>query len=638
MTSISTRRMLLGLGSSVIWPAYLAFLSLVAREAPWPRSLAWPLSFALLALAIAHFFANAARMAFRSGGWAEERLGMPPEATRQVRRVLVALAGASMLFLVPELILRLGLIAPGGRPISASSLERLLRVGFQLVVVVIVGRVFRAKSPVITWLAEGKTDFGFLGRQRRFYGLVAIGVVALVVMLDVMGYSFSARRLSFSIFGSLVVAFGCWVARRVALSLIEKNAWHWAQQFPSLLHGDEEAREGSPSTSEVVRRLRKLTNIATPIIGLYLASFVWNTDMALVRQIGAMPLITLEKASVAVAADASKLANATAAVASSVAGEKIIEAITVADAFQAVAATLLTIGIWRYLSTFFGLFIYPRMPDDPGIRFAMLMLTRYGVLAVGVLFGLSALHLGMDKIGVVLAALGVGLGFGLQEIVSNFVSGIILLIERPIRVGDVVSVTGMTGKVDQINIRATTIINSDNQSMIIPNREFITGNLVNWTHKDKIVRLSISVNVAQGTDPDKVSDLLMTIAREDSDVLNNPLPSALMDSFGPSTLSFSLHAFVPEPSLLGRTKHRLCGQIQKRFTAAGIEMPLPRHELRFQGTIDERNEIVASYPGLMSRVDAGMPAIPSAHKAAPPAPPSRPLPAPAAECYRGVDD
>src|SRR5207253_3418534 len=109
------------------------------------------------------------------------------------------------------------------------------------------------------------------------------------------------------------------------------------------------------------------------------------------------------------------------------------------------------------------------------------------------LAGLSAIHLGLEKIGMVLAALGVGLGFGLQEIVSNFVCGIILLLERPIRVGDVVTVSGMTGKVDRINIRATTIINGDNQSIIVPNREFITGNLVNWTHKDRILRVAIRV-------------------------------------------------------------------------------------------------------------------------------------------------
>ena len=164
---------------------------------------------------------------------------------------------------------------------------------------------------------------------------------------------------------------------------------------------------------------------------------------------------------------------------------------------------------------------------------------------------MASLHLGLEKIGVVLAALGVGLGFGLQEIVSNFVSGIILLLERPIRVGDVVTVAGMSGKVDRINIRATTIINGDNQSLIVPNREFITGNLVNWTHKDRILRVNIPVNVAYGADPDAVSDLLLAIARNDADVLRNPVPTAFLEGFGDFGMSFALHVHVPDPSLAG---------------------------------------------------------------------------------------
>ena len=191
------------------------------------------------------------------------------------------------------------------------------------------------------------------------------------------------------------------------------------------------------------------------------------------------------------------------------------------------------------------------MPDDPGVRFAVVTLCRYAILGLTSLIALGAIHLDLAKIGVVLAALGVGLGFGLQEVVSNFVCGIILLLERPIRIGDVVTVAGTTGKVDRINIRATTIVNSDNQSMIVPNREFITGNLVNWTLKDKILRVPIKMTVAYGTDPDRVVDLLLRIARADADVMINPAPSAALEGFGDSSLLFGLYTFVPEPGLSG---------------------------------------------------------------------------------------
>src|SRR5262249_34620953 len=231
------------------------------------------------------------------------------------------------------------------------------------------------------------------------------------------------------------------------------------------------------------------------------------------------------------------------------------------------------------MSTFFAVAVFPRMPDDPGVRFAVVTLCRYAVLGAGLLCGLSAVHLGLEKVGMVLAALGVGLGFGLQEIVSNFVCGIILLLERPIRVGDIVTVSGMTGKIDRINIRATTITNGDNQSMIVPNRAFITGDLVNWTLKDKIIRLTIRVKVAHGTDPDRVSDLLLAIARDDADVLRHPVPSARMEEFSASALVFALHVHVPDPSLGGRVRHRLFAQIQRRFEAEGVQIPLPTQKL-----------------------------------------------------------
>ena len=287
---------------------------------------------------------------------------------------------------------------------------------------------------------------------------------------------------------------------------------------------------------------------------------------------------------------------------------------------------------WRYMSTFFALAVFPRIPDDPGIRFAMVTLCRYAVLGVGLLCGLSSVHLGLEKIGMVLAALGVGLGFGLQEIVSNFVCGIILLLERPIRVGDIVTVSGQTGKVDRINIRATTIINGDNQSMIIPNRAFITGDLINWTLKDKISRVTLRVKVAYGTDPDKVSELLLAIARDDADVLRNPLPSALMEAISDSALEFGLYVHVPDPSLSGRVKHRLFRQIQLRFREANIQIPLPIQEL-FVKPYEGFESRATRPPSFRARVDPPS-STPSGLRSASP----RPSPEPVEDSHRGVDE
>src|SRR5262249_19456390 len=137
------------------------------------------------------------------------------------------------------------------------------------------------------------------------------------------------------------------------------------------------------------------------------------------------------------------------------------------------------------------------------------------------------------------------------------------------------------------NIRATAIINADNQSIIVPNREFITANLVNWTHKDRVIRVSIPLRVAPGTDLDRVSDLLLTIAREDADVLRNPVPSAAFEKFSQPGPKFSLNVPVPDPSVPGRLRHNLGARIQERFREAGITMPVPARDLHLRSAPPE---------------------------------------------------
>ncbi len=318
-------------------------------------------------------------------------------------------------------------------------------------------------------------------------------------------------------------------------------------------------------------------------MGLLIVAWLWDLDLALVRFLLNQPLWFFDDQS----------------------------PVTIGDAMRASGLLLAGALAWRYMSTFFALTLFHRMPDDPGVRFAVVTLCRYAVLALTAILALGAIRVDMAKISVVLAALGVGLGFGLQEIISNFVCGIILLLERPIRIGDVVTVAGTTGKVDRIHIRATTILNADNQSMIVPNREFITGNLVNWTHKDRILRVPIKFGVAFGTEPDKVVDLLLSVARRDPEVLFSPAPTAALEGFGESSLLFGLYAFVADPGLAGPVRHRLCSEIQRRFAEKGIVIPLPTRELHFSGMTHELARAIE--PGEPYRYDQGSRTPPEPH-------------------------
>lgn len=545
------RVLLFGTLSTAVWPAYLGLLAYTTRQAPWPKTLAVPLAAALGLTALALFVIRLSGWSLRSGGWAHETLGMPEQVTRQLRAAIATLVVVHLLFLLPAFLISEGYLSNQGRPTSAPSVVRLLIVSFEIAVLAIAFRLMRKHSALVVWLHESPVGQARQWQYRRAFRFVMLAAILGVIGLDATGYSYSARRLANGAVGSLAAVTLCWGFYRVLIRAIDRHSWAWLRLTRSLKRHQQTAEMGLPD--DLAGRLRQLSRYCTLILGLVLAAWVWDIDMALFQFVGGLPLWTVN------------------------ASDELY--VTVGDLTRAVVIMALTSAAWMHMSTFFAVAVFPRIRDDPGIRFAMVTLCRYAVLGVGLLAALSAIHMGVEKIGMVLAALGVGLGFGLQEIVSNFICGIILLLERPIRVGDTVTVSGMTGRVDRINIRATTIHNGDNQSIIVPNRAFITGDLINWTLKDRIVRIGLRVKVAPGTDPDRVAELLLTIAREDPDVLRTPAPSALMEEFSDSALIFSMSVHVPDPGLSGRVRHRLYSQIQRRFEEAGIQIPLPTQAL-----------------------------------------------------------
>ena len=493
---------------------------------------------------------------------------------------------------------------------SAPSLGRLLILGFELTAWWVAFRVIRLRSPLSQWLLQIPGGLGWMDRHHRRMCWSMFAAIGGVIALDAVGYSFTARRLEIGAGQSLVLLVLCRGLYKAILRAIDHHAWRWIRTGQASAAAPGQAPADPVQPDDLADRLRRLAAYLVPVFGLVTLAWIWGVDWALFRFLGGQPLWTADPK-----------------------GPDGPVYVTVGDFARFALIAGLAAAAWRHMSTFFAVAVFPRMRDDPGVRFAVLTLCRYAVLGVGLLTGLSAIHLGLEKIGVVLAALGVGLGFGLQEIVSNFVCGIILLLERPIRVGDIVTVSTMTGKVDRINIRATTITNGDNQSIIVPNRAFITSDLVNWTLRDKVIRVSVRVKAAHGTDPDTVSDLLLSIAREDPDVLRNPLPSSFMEEFSDSGLSFALHVHVPDPSLAARVKHRLFAQVQRRFSADGITIPLPTQELLVKPSRGYSDDLDAM-SRVFGHVDPPSPTPP------PPLlitkPPS--VPAPVEDCHRGVDE
>ena len=248
------------------------------------------------------------------------------------------------------------------------------------------------------------------------------------------------------------------------------------------------------------------------------------------------------------------------------------------------ALVLLIVFVVGYLATrwvhqFLGKTVLPRTRMDSGGRNAVLTGTNYLGITISALLAVSAAGLDLSNLAIVAGALSVGIGFGMQAVVSNFVSGIILLVERPVKEGDWIQVAGYEGIVKKIAVRATRIETFDRHDVVVPNSELISGVVKNMTLSSKTGRIIVPVGVAYGTDVNKVRDLLLSAANQHQLVLSKPEPVVLFIGFGDSSLDFELRCFVSNVNMGIHAKSDLLFAINESFTEAGIEIPFPQRDL-----------------------------------------------------------
>ncbi|MBD3676644.1 MAG: mechanosensitive ion channel [Planctomycetaceae bacterium] len=263
-------------------------------------------------------------------------------------------------------------------------------------------------------------------------------------------------------------------------------------------------------------------------------------------------------------------------------------AVTVGDLILVILAIVMTVIASKNLPGLLEISILQNLPLDTGIRYAIGTIARYIVMAIGITIGCGMLGIGLTQVSILLGGLAVGLGFGLQEMFANFVSGIILLFEQPLRVGDIVTIGDVTGSVSRIRIRATTITDWDRKEFIVPNKEFIVGQFNNWTLTDTINRVVILVGVAYGADTTKARELLLKVCADHPEVMDEPAPSAVFDAFGDSALNLTLRCYLPRLDNRLQTIHDLHTAIDREFKQAGLEIAFPQMDLHLR-SIDQIN-------------------------------------------------
>jgi potassium-dependent mechanosensitive channel len=263
------------------------------------------------------------------------------------------------------------------------------------------------------------------------------------------------------------------------------------------------------------------------------------------------------------------------------AGTKIVP-VTLSNLLLALAIGAITFVAAHNLPGLLEITVLQRLSIEAGTRYAISAISRYSIIAVGLLVAFNRIGADWSQMQWIVAALGVGVGFGLQEIVANFVSGLIILFERPVRVGDTVTIGDLSGTVSRIQIRATSITDWDNREILVPNKALITGNVTNWTLSDQVTRLLIPVGIAYGSDTVVAQQVMMDAVDSNPLVLEKPAPSVFFLAFGDSALNYEVRAFVAQPAHRLPVLHDLHVAIERGLRERGIQIPFPQRDLHLK--------------------------------------------------------
>lgn len=449
--------------------------------------------------------------------------------------------------------------------------------------------LFRPRSPI--WDAvKAHHPEGWFYRGRFLWWLGGMVTPLALAGVTLLGYSYTAiilaQRFRLTIIlpvtlGILEELFSRWLVVRK-----QRIGWNRAKRKRQAETQTPETAtesggvvalppESEPDLALVGSQTRRLFKTLQLILAVMILWWIWADvlpALGILRQIrlwgGSLPVPTASTAPLAPGGETTPAAVPLPS-----------RAITLADLLLAIITLVIGFVVARNIAGLMEMLLPQRLPMDPGLRYALHTVASYVVIGVAMILAVGRLGLQWSQAQWLVAALGVGLGFGLQEVFANFVSGLIILFERPVRVGDLVTVGEFSGIVTRIRIRATTILNFERRELIIPNKEFITGKVINWTLSDRTNRIEVAVGVAYGTDPDKVISLMLEVAKSNPYVLSDPAPVVLFEGFGDSSLNFRLYAYLPSYDNRLAAINSLHAEVYRRLQAEGISIPFPQRDV-----------------------------------------------------------
>ncbi|MGQ2136002.1 mechanosensitive ion channel family protein [Ornithobacterium rhinotracheale] len=266
---------------------------------------------------------------------------------------------------------------------------------------------------------------------------------------------------------------------------------------------------------------------------------------------------------------------------------------TLLTALYMVVAFVILLLIAKKLSKFLENKVLSSRISDRGVRSSISAIFKYIFIFLGIIFIFQSAGFDFGSFSYLAGALGVGIGFGLQNIAQNFISGLVILFERPIKVGDRIEVGNIVGDVTSISMRSTKIVTNDNINVIVPNSEFINNKVINWSYNERKVRFRFPIGVSYNENPSKVREITLEVAQKHKGVLNFPEPQLLFDDYGDSSLNFELvewtSTYIQRPKLL---KSELYYAIFEAFSKEGIEIPFPQRDLNLRNGFEHINDFL----------------------------------------------
>ncbi|MDY2946639.1 MAG: mechanosensitive channel MscK [Mannheimia varigena] len=386
-------------------------------------------------------------------------------------------------------------------------------------------------------------------------------IITWIIVRNVLyrAFSISARRLAYRRLQEKREA-----AEAKARAKAEQN-----NENPDGVEIPFELKEDSIAVSEVKNQMLKLTDFVLWIVLFVLLYWVWSDLITVALYLDG---VTLWQQSVTTEAGI------------------VMESITLLNLLTAILIIVVMVVLIRNLSGLLEALIFSHFKLSQGTPYTITTLLTYLIIALGAIFAFGTLGVSWSKLQWLLTALSVGLGFGMQEIFANFVSGIIILFERPMRIGDTITIGAYSGTVSKIRIRATTLVDFDGKEVIVPNKAFVTERLVNWALSSTATRIIVQVGVAYGSDVELVKRLLLQVAEENPKVLKDPQPRAYFLTFGASTLDHELRAYVNDLSDRNPTIDALNTRIHQLFNEHNIDIAFNQLDVYIKNN-DTQDEI-----------------------------------------------